>query len=224
MSLKFERLFDERDGAKTLAEELSLLLKQHYRVLWLVPGGSNIKIAVMVMDILVKDLDDVELSRLRVTLTDERYGLMNHKDSNYGQLIEAGFDFEKVTFVPVLVGLPLYETINNYGLEIEKLFIWADVIIGQFGIGPDGHIAGVLPATKGVYSDEVAVGYESDPFIRITLTLKTIRKIDEAYAFVIGSKKRKALLLLKQDVSLNDLPSQILKDIPKVFLYTDQVL
>ena len=53
-----------------------------------------------------------------------------------------------------------------------------DTVIGLFGMGSDGHIAGVLPNTLGVLSTEVVCGYISDKFTRVTLTLDTLKKID----------------------------------------------
>jgi len=52
-------------------------------VLWLVPGGSNIPIAVEAMDMIRKEMSGLSLKYLTITLSDERYGSVGHKDSNW---------------------------------------------------------------------------------------------------------------------------------------------
>ncbi len=234
MPLTFTRIQDQNGNSKeeqcaaTLAQKLAGLLnadgKESKKVLWLICGGSNIKISVMTMDVLLGLVSPDELTRMTVTLTDERYGPVGHKDSNWQQLIETGFPFEKVRAVPLLVGLPLAETTKKYGEEISKLFSWADHIVAQFGIGTDGHIGGVLPHTIGVKSQEVTVGYDSQLFIRLSISLMTMQKIKTAFAFVFGESKRDALQKLHDGTDLDELPCRVLKLIPEAYLYTDQNL
>ena len=140
-------------GIKALADEMISVLKKGKRVLWLVSGGSNIPIAVRVMNMIRTNsladegLSESEstLSNLTVALTDERYGLVGHADSNWKQLEDAGFNFDGVNKITVLKGKPLEETVSDYEKNIRKATdeTLADggSIIGQFGIGTDGHIA-----------------------------------------------------------------------------------
>ncbi len=214
------------DGcAKVLAEKIDGSLKQGEKVLWLLSGGSNIPISVVAMNILRTRNTDGVLSNLAVTLTDERYGPVGHKDSNWQQLVDAGFIFTKTKLLPVLKNLSLEKTVMDYDNGITDLFQWADKSIGQFGIGNDGHIAGVLPHTSGVFDPGVAVSYEAPPFTRITLTLKTIQKISAVYAFVFGQSKKATLSHLQgENLSLNEEPSTVLKLLPEAYLYSDQLI
>lgn len=168
-----------------------------------------------------------------MTLTDERFGPVKHKDSNWQQLLVNGFDMESVYAVPVLCDLEINETVIKFGKSYRDLIARADVVIGQFGIGPDGHTAGVLPNTAGVSAKATACGYacpnllqgrERKNFTRITLTLNAIKNIDVAYTFVFGEAKKEVIKLLQtQDLPLAQMPAQILKQIPESYLYSDQV-
>ncbi len=211
------------DGAKQLAERILSYLNEGKRVLWLVCGGSNIPISVQTLN-MMKELLDGDLSLLKnltVTLTDERYGSINHPDANWRHLRDQGFDFEAVTAVPVLVGVSLDETTKSYGVNLRDVWNNNDVVIGQFGIGADGHIAGVLPRTIGVGSPGTVVTYEAGKFKRLTMTLKTITNLDAAYVFAFGESKREAVANLKEDLTTEAQPAQVLKGVKEVVVFTD---
>lgn len=214
---------NQEECAPILAQRLADELSRGKGVLWLVPGGSNIPLSVSVLALLRSMVAPDQLARLAVTLTDERYGPVGHTDSNWKQLADAGFDFEGFTSAPALTGAFLEETVSRYGARTEELFDQADVVIGQFGLGADGHIAGALPRTVGASSAETAVGYEAANFTRITLTLDTIGTIDAAYAFAFGASKNPVIDGLRSaDLPIEDQPAQILKQMPEAYLYTDQ--
>lgn len=209
----------EKPLADRLLKELSDPGNQ--RVLWLVTGGSNLKLSVAIME----QIPDELTKKLAVALTDERFGPVGHPDSNLQQLFDAGFQPKRATVVPVLTpGLPLDATAERYSNLITTAFEAADVIIAQFGIGPDGHIAGVLPDTIGVSSKDIVVGYETPQFNRVTLTLEAIKTIPVAYVFCFGGERHDALdKLCNKDIPLADEPSQILKQVAESYVYNDQV-
>jgi 6-phosphogluconolactonase/glucosamine-6-phosphate isomerase/deaminase len=79
-------------------------------------------------------------------LSDERYGPVGHPDSNAAALDLAGFAPMQANVIPILVaGLDLAATRENYQAAALAAFQKAEIVIGQFGIGSDGHIAGILP-------------------------------------------------------------------------------
>jgi 6-phosphogluconolactonase/glucosamine-6-phosphate isomerase/deaminase len=222
MQLTFIQTDDQAVCAKAIADTITGVLAKEDKALWLIPGGSNIPISVAAMGILRGMNSNDALARLAVTLTDERYGQDGHADSNWQQLIGAGFDFDGIKAVPVLKGLSLEKTVAEYGKTAADLFEWADVVVGQFGIGADGHIAGVLPHTVGVDSEEIAVAYAAETFTRATLTLAALSRMHVAFAFVFGESKREALSNLKEkDLSLAAEPSQVLKKVPEAYVYSD---
>jgi 6-phosphogluconolactonase len=210
------------DGIADLSAAISTALAENKQLLMLVSGGSNIGVAVTVLNNLPAD----QISRLQVTLVDERYGPVGHADSNWQQLLNAGLQTEQATLLPVLQSdLTLQATADVY----EKLFLdaaqQANTIIGLLGIGPDGHTAGILPDTAAASDeDSIVIAYKAGTYERLTLGYKALRMIDAAYVFAFGPVKRPAIeALIDTDLPLSQQPAQILKQLTASYLYTDQV-
>ena len=164
------------------------------------------------------------LPKLVISLIDERYGPAGHPDSNWKQLQDTGINLDGIKANYILDDSSLEETAIRFGENIKKILASTDVIVGQFGMGADGHIAGIMPHSTAV-SEEVlpTAGYESKPFTRVSLTFPILRKINVAYMFVAIDTKKDAIELLKTDnVSLDIEPAQILKEIPEVYVYVRQ--
>lgn len=208
--------------AEALLSRLRTELSDKKRVLWLVSGGSNIPIETTVMKALPKKLQP----HLAIMLIDERYGQFGHKDSNLQQLYDAGFAPGKATVVPVLMPeyLPLDDSVTRYQAAIETAYTNADIIIAQFGIGADGHIAGLLPGSASLKVPRMVDGFEGKDFMRITLTPLALERINVAFAFVYGRAKREALKDLRdKNLPVTEQPAQILKQIPESYVYNDQI-
>ncbi|HXE10393.1 MAG TPA: 6-phosphogluconolactonase [Verrucomicrobiae bacterium] len=210
------------DGVADLTERLVRELADGKQVLWLVSGGSNIPASVQVMD----NISDKLSKRLTVALADERYGEPGHSESNWQQLTEAGFDGKQTKLLKTLqAGADLEETVKRYGETIQDAFEANELIIAQLGIGPDGHLAGILPGSPAA-TEQIALvaGYEAPPLKRITLTFPAFRHVDAAYAFAFGKPKKQALEALQSgDLPFAEQPAQILKQMPEAYLYSDQV-
>jgi 6-phosphogluconolactonase len=204
-------------GAKRLLVTLQEQLQAGKHVLWLVSGGSNVD---MECDI-AKRLKDT--ANLTVALIDERYGKPGHADSNYQKLVDGDFTKNDVVLLPVLEnGLDIKQTAAAYSEKLEKLLDEADVVIAQLGIGADGHTAGVLPRSPVVESKKLIEHYEGPDFQRITMTLEALRFADVVFVFAYGEDKLGALTRLRdENLPLAEQPSQILKQLPEVYLYND---
>jgi 6-phosphogluconolactonase/glucosamine-6-phosphate isomerase/deaminase len=211
-------------GMEALSEKLLESLRSHKKVLWLVCGGSNIPITIEIMNTLRQVLSLDELKNLSVMQTDERYGPVGHPDSNWRQMLDLNFNTIGLKTFPILRDFPFRQTVLEFGRDIVTVFKESEIIIGQLGIGPDGHIAGVLPHSPAVSENAPACGYEGDPFTRITITLPTLERINVAYVFAFGSTKKMAVDNLKNtDLHFDDQPAQILKKMPEVYFYSDQI-
>jgi 6-phosphogluconolactonase/glucosamine-6-phosphate isomerase/deaminase len=209
------------DGVADLTERLVRELAQNKRVLWLVSGGSNIPASVQIMDNIPPELKQ----NLGVMPADERYGPPGHDDSNWEQLMKAGFKAGQATTLPVLQdGLSFEQTIDSYDKLARKAFSGHQVIIAQLGIGDDGHIAGILPGSPAAAgSRALAAGYRSPPLSRLTLTFSGLRQVSAAYTFAFGNTKHRALSSLRdQSLPPNEQPAQILKELPEAYVYSDQ--
>jgi 6-phosphogluconolactonase/glucosamine-6-phosphate isomerase/deaminase len=215
---------NEAEGIDALTNKIAHELAAGSKVLWCIPGGSNIPLSVTVLDAVRKQVSKEQLSLLTVTLTDERYGPVGHADSNWAQLLAAGFREEGITVIPVLRGLLLDETVEVWRSYLENAFAHTDVHIAQFGIGSGGHIAGALPHSPAISDSVIVCAYESAPFIRITLSTSSIARMGVAYVFAFGPSKEKAMQNLHQrDLSLEEEPAQVLKNILEVYIYSDIV-
>jgi 6-phosphogluconolactonase/glucosamine-6-phosphate isomerase/deaminase len=191
--------------------------------LWLVPGGSNIPITIATM----ANIDDELSTNLTIALTDERFGQYDHPDSNWTQLNQAGFYPKKAKLISVLKpdNRDLNATVSTYNLELEAELELVSSVIGLFGMGEDGHIAGILPNSPAANElNTLVTGYESAPFNRITLTFAGIRRLSTAFLIAAGESKRNALdRLIHQDLSLREQPAQILKQLTEAYVYNDQM-
>lgn len=187
-------------------------------VLWLVPGGSAMKVATKVLE----RLEDVDTARLCITLTDERYGRPGHEDENWSQLERMGFVVNTINAYRVLRGEDIEATAADFADKLSKLFITYEYKIGLFGIGADGHTAGIKPHSPAVTSDELAAQFEGEDFARVTMTPKAIAELDEVVAYAHGADKHPALsMLLYEDLPLDEQPAQALKAVPASTLFSD---
>lgn len=206
-----------------LSEKIIGLLNDSKRVLWLICGGSNIPVAIKVMNLIRQKIPTINLKNLTIMQTDERYGPIGHKDSNWQQMIDGNFNFNDLNSKSILKNLSLQETVKSYELEIVKAFTDNDIIIGLFGIGTDGHIAGILPETIIENEKDLVIGYQAKPFVRVSLSFSALLKFNYVYVLVFGQSKREAIDKFKKiDLSLKEQPMQILKKMKNVSMYSDQ--
>jgi 6-phosphogluconolactonase/glucosamine-6-phosphate isomerase/deaminase len=209
-------------GVADLSQRLNSELQAGKQVLWITCGGSNIHTAVQVMDSISNELTP----NLTIMLSDERYGEVGHADSNWEQLMQAGFNPWQAKLIETLKdGADLDATVHDYNLATQEALTNNQIVIAQLGIGPDGHTAGILPhsgaASEGI---SLVAGYVSQPFTRITMTFNALRKVSAAYVFAFGGTKNQALRSLHDlQLPLSDQPAQILKELPEAYIYNDQV-
>jgi 6-phosphogluconolactonase len=187
------------------------------KVLWLVPGGSAIKVATAV----AQSLSIENLTHLRVSLTDERYGPVGHADSNWPQLEAAGFKLDGATMQPVLIGEDLQQTTRSFARTLAADLASVDCSLALIGMGPDGHICGIKPGSVAVASQQLAASYKSDDFIRITTTSKLLEKLDEAVVYAVGEAKWPQLDTLDKEVDPKTQPAQLLKRVKSVIIFND---
>ncbi len=202
-----------------LAAEITKHLSAGQSVLWLVAGGSAMKIAIDVAD-RVKSND---LKNLTVTLSDERYGPVGHQDSNWFQLTRAGFKLPGAELIPVLNNRSLKTTVKRFDGILAQEIRNVDYKLGLIGIGSDSHIAGIKPHSPAVNATTMATGYNWDDYRRITMTFPAIEAMDEVVAYLAGEAKQAALDALSKDAPLAEVPSQILKRAKKAIIFNDMI-
>ncbi len=187
-------------------------------VLWFVSGGSAVNAEVMIS----KRIKENFTGKLVVTLIDERYGEVGHSDSNWQALIENGFKVSMLQKISVLKGKNFLDTIKDFDQVLKSEFNNFDFKIGIFGVGVDGHTAGILPHSE-VFNNQndLVCGYETLLYNRITITPKAIYKLDEAILYAMGEKKWSIIKRINEDLPVQDFPYQLLKKVPLLTIFTD---
>jgi 6-phosphogluconolactonase/glucosamine-6-phosphate isomerase/deaminase len=230
MGLTIKITTNPGDAANFITSSILSRLKLGKHVLFFVTGGSSIAVGVKVAELLRR----AWYQNLTVMLTDERYGPLEHPDSNWHQLMEKGFSLPQAKLIPILTGLAHRSTAegDNRATTTKKFkailnqeFMGAKenkYKIGLFGVGVDGHTAGILPESPAVHSKDLAFSYNTPTFSRITITPKAIAKLDEAVIWAQGEDKWPVVKdLLEKDISVAKQPAQILKKVPLLTIFTD---
>lgn len=219
MSLKFKKVSEPKPVIDFVTNRIKQRLDDGEKVLWLVTGGSSMPIVVAIC----RQLEDIDLSNLTVTLSDERYGPLGHSDSNWAQLKDLGFYLPGANLQPILTDKSLPQTVRDYTQFLKKSFEESDYKIGFIGVGPDSHIAGIKPRSPATTDKNMAVGYKWDDYIRITMTFPAIELLDCAVTYLVGESKQAAIGALAKNAPLGEVPSQILKRLKEAIIFNDRI-
>lgn len=217
LSNNFE-LLDIRFAEKNILQKIREHLSNDQQLLWLTAGGSNVNLATKIRQGL-----DFSKGWLVFGLTDERYGPVGHPDSNWQKLIDSGFDFNNIVTVPVLNNQTIEACSQHFDSKLKQYLETCQFRMGLFGMGSDGHIAGILPRQTVTESDNGLVGYFSGPdFRRITILGAAVSQLDEAFLVAGGEAKWPMLKrLLQEDNTTEAIPAQLLKTAGRLTVYTD---
>jgi 6-phosphogluconolactonase/glucosamine-6-phosphate isomerase/deaminase len=210
------------DPVKSAAENLASLIKEHLNkgehVFWLLSGGSGINVVLETQRLLTS----TDLTNLSATLSDERYGGVGHPDENWQQLLDGGLELTGATLYRPLIGESCEKTTDEFGAWIMQVMSAADYKIGLFGIGSDGHTAGIKPHSPATEASAWAKCFKGDDFERITISPLVVSQLDKAITQASGEDKRATLnSLLHESIDINKQPAQVLKTIPDSTLFTN---
>lgn len=218
MNLNIRTTQDLEEVADFIALSINKQLGEGRRVLWFVTGGSSIPIETKVASRIKAE----HKGELVITLTDERFGEIGHIDSNWYQLYKNGFDIPNAKLIPFLSGKNFLDTTLYLREVLKEEIKKAEYQIGIFGIGIDGHTAGILPYSEAVSSTELVSNFETPQFNRITITPKVILQLDEAIVCVMGEQKWPILDKLMIESPIEEVPSLLLKKVPLLTIFTDK--
>lgn len=217
-TIQLHAVADPSTAARAIASNLLEILGHGKNVTWLLSGGSCIPVAVLARNM----IGSIGEQRLHIGLIDERYGPVGHKNSNWQQLIEGGFEFSGVTAHPILKdGESIASTTQHYNLWLKQSIEQSTMLYGLFGIGEDGHTAGLLPGNPLMNSEELVGSYQGDDFSRISVTPALIEQMECGSLYAVGPNKRWALNTLLQDEPADVIPARILKYVSELKVYTD---
>lgn len=213
----FYKLQSYHTVARFLADKIAANLSRGKSVLWLVPGGSATDAVVETSKLLAGN----DLANLVVTLTDERFGETGHPDSNARQLRDMGLALPGAKFIHVLKGQDVETTTSEFAAELEKSLAASTFKIGFFGIGADGHTAGIKPKSAALTAQRLAEHFIGEDFERITVTPKLIAALDEAVVYAVGAEKQSQLDKLTKDLDIAEQPAQVLKGASSLTIFND---
>jgi 6-phosphogluconolactonase/glucosamine-6-phosphate isomerase/deaminase len=203
-------------------------------ILLLVAGGSAMPIVEGINPEYLTDL-------LTVTVTDERF-TDDIEHSNFDTLQTTAFYNELIQVGAFCINTSIFEgdTLEIHAQRFEKnINEWRKefpkgIIIGLFGMGADGHIAGIIP---GIYTtDEFterflgskAVATVSDSTgksafeHRVTVTLSFMKEIDFPLVYLTGDTKIDALRkAIDPQADITQVPAKIVQELKSPVIFTD---
>ncbi len=227
------KIVSHHDG-ETLAKEAARLLEESIHahsgdgVLVLLSGGS----ALSVIEYLSPD---IFTNGCTVSVVDERYTEEKDHVNFYNasvRLHEKSITVSNAIDTSCIAGESFDEYVKRINAAHRE---WRQAhpnarIVGLFGIGEDGHTAGIFPATVNEFKQyesmdafvPVPYGNMHAPYChRITASLPFIRSISEAVVYVVGDNKRNAVNnFLSDEGHVSSTPARILREIPQVTLCT----
>ena len=229
---------------ETIASETAQFIIQQLQLhvavrpaLLLLSGGSVGRQVAPILAQLLREIPQEMVSKLTLGLVDERFGLPWHPESNM-LVIKASGLVEVIARAggevvwPLQAGATTIDTsIKTYNTQISRLFDGCrGRTLGIFGIGEDGHTAGIKPLPKKTFNQlftdlqVLVVGYQAKDYKRITLTSTGIRQITTAVIFATGGQKKIVLEKLagKTDSNEHDFPAGVFRLHQNVHIFTDQ--
>jgi 6-phosphogluconolactonase/glucosamine-6-phosphate isomerase/deaminase len=225
MKIELKTTTSIEEAGSFIASSILKQLKLGKQVLFFVTGGSSIAVGAKVSEFLRNNGEQDLIKNFTIMMTDERYGPLDHKDSNWYQLMQKGFSLPDAKLIPILDGGDRVSTTLKFNTNLSQELIddkEARYKIGLFGIGADGHTSGILPESGAVDSPDLAYGYDTLTFSRITITPKVIEQLDEAVVWVQGEEKWGVVKdLLEKNIEIIKQPAQILKKVLKLTIFTD---
>lgn len=215
-------IYDKSDEAvEEASKKLYEALNHSVKTLLLLSGGSSLRVARETLS----KLDSDQKKLITIAQIDERYGKPGHKDSNWNGIEEivGGFDdYAGVASVLEDTG-DIEEDAAYYNAKLQQVIESNILKVGLFGVGADGHVAGILPGDEGEflkYTDgRLVVNFIGSDFPRITTTSALMRMLDEAIVYACGPEKEKAITDLNKSTPANEHPAQLLKKTNQTSVY-----
>lgn len=206
--------------AEFVAERLANLLSDGKSALWLLSGGSGGTICIEAGQLLKQKVQD--FSKLYVTMSDERYGPVDHPDENMAILLAGGLSLPGATIYRPLSGKPRRETTDDFASWLDQTKSQVDYSLAVLGIGADAHTSGIKPGSVATNSTEAAVDFDGDDFERITTSSHFLKTVDEAVVQAFGESKQDVVKRLKiGEGSEVDQPMLAIRKIKQVTLFSD---
>lgn len=220
-------LFSYKDLTSAVTAASDYLLKQikdaSGNVLLLLSGGSSLNPVKKAFE----SLDKAQLGRLRLAQVDALVVPEDDELNNGRQIREAlagKIEHTQGLIRVITLGDDAEDMAIAYEMELESLMSTADYVIGVYGVGTDGRVAGMLPAKTPedftpFLDGRLVVNYVAEDFERITTTHELIVRLDEAVIFAAGPEKAKQIDKINQSLPVHKSPIQLFKDAKRATIF-----
>jgi len=192
-------------------------------ILLLLSGGSSLNPVREAF----AHLDKAVLKRIHIAQIDALVVGEDDELSNWRQIKDAlGQDLAKTgrQLAIISLGDEPEDMAIAYEMELEALLNMADYVIGVYGVGDDGRVAGMLPTSQPenftpFLDGRLVVNYEAADYQRITTTHELMVRLDEAVVFASGPNKVKMVEKINADLPPNKSPVQLFKDVARTTIF-----
>lgn len=231
-NLEIKHFETEKEAAFVAAKELESFLIEHKSVpiLVLFSGGSALEIPNNLNPDILQD-------NQIFTMLDERFS-EDKEVNNFLQLQKTHFYEAALQKDCSFYGsLPRPgENLENFSKRIEnRLREWKSTspkgkIIAIFGMGSDGHTAGIFPEPDTqkfeqlFNSENWVIGYQANTKYqqRTTTTLSFFKNIDRALIYVCGNEKKEMLKnVIHSATQINQAPALAWKNLKSATIFTN---
>ena len=214
-----------KDLAKMVAQELDDAIKKRRKATLAVPGGTTPGPFLTQLS-----LEDIDWSRITVTLTDERWVPATSERSNFALLQDklGRNKARKAQFFPLYQDAQTPE--EAYGDIESALSPYLPIDVCVVGMGEDMHTASLFPNAEGLdaaLSEDslrslAPIRIANSGEMRLTLTAFAFNQARFHHVLIKGENKIRALEQAEQTLSLRDAPIRLIFNQPHTTIhYTD---
>ncbi|OGG03127.1 hypothetical protein A2W14_04670 [Candidatus Gottesmanbacteria bacterium RBG_16_37_8] len=215
------------NGAELLIRRLEGVLKEGKRCLLLLSGGSAVNLYQRLAEYIDKSQFGSE--NLAVGQADERFQPDSPDEVNYRAIEKSGLirvlKKKNISIYKIFQTENLAQSAGQYSRILDDLFKKYDYRMTVLGIGRDGHTAGLLPGYKHEWDKKTwVVGYENNGLYRqrISITAKTIGRLDYGMVVISGEEKREAMgKITGRRGNIDKIPGLLIHKIRQVDLVTE---
>ncbi|MEX0931612.1 MAG: 6-phosphogluconolactonase [Candidatus Paceibacterota bacterium] len=223
---------DREIVAEKAGKRLTEMLRGRKETLLLISGGS----AFSVLDYVDSKVLTPELT---IAMLDERYSndeqvnnyLQFTRTALYGKAIDAGVNIFTTSIIDSETKEEMASRYNTFLSEWMQENKKGNIAV-VFGIGADGHTAGIAPHLPSQLfsslfeSNEFVIAYETEylePSERITTTATFFKYVTHGICYAVGEDKREAIGHVMEGGGLiSEVPARVLHRVPHLHLFTDQ--
>lgn len=225
--LKIQSAPDPKENAAAYINSL-IVSNENKPILLMLAGGSALSVVELIDPEIISD-------KITVTVTDERY-TDDLVENNFSSLQSTSFYGHLINVNALCIDTQIFsgETHSEHAERLAKnLSEWKrdfsdGKIIALFGVGKDGHIAGIIPGVEDFdtkFSGEFAtdlLAVSNQHVERTTVTFPFMKTIDFPLVYMVGNEKADALKkIVAKEGSLNETPARILNEMKDPIIFTD---